>query len=127
MSKSTNSGNNGSGNSPANDSGLNLQEIIQMGELASQALNNPIYHMAHRMAVDQAILEWSSTSAKEKEKRDSLWHEVQAHGRVAQHLHGFIERAQQVLAEQNRDPEKDYRDRQGFGFEPNYGQQDTFQ
>ena len=55
MSKSTNSGNNGSGNSPANDSGLNLQEIIQMGELASQALNNPIYHMAHRMAVDQAI------------------------------------------------------------------------
>ena len=55
MSKSTNSGNNGSGNSPANDSGLNLQEIIQMGELASQALNNPIYRLIHRHPMGHVI------------------------------------------------------------------------
>lgn len=121
MSKNSNNGNNSSGSGPVNDSGMPLQEIIKMGEGASQLLNNPIYQMAHRLAVDQAILEWSATSAKEKEKRDSLWHEVQAHGRAASVMQGMIERAQQVIQDQNQEyQQSDYLDRQGFGLDENY-------
>lgn len=129
MSNDSNNGSNGSGSLPEDDSGMNIQQVIQMGELASQALNNPIYQLAHRIAVDQAILEWSSTSPKEVQKREGLWHEIQAHGRAAEAMRGCIERAQQLIKEQSdqQNTERDYLDRQGFGFEPGFGQTDTFQ
>lgn len=128
MSRNSNNGSKQSGSSPENDSGMGLQQIIQMGEAASQLLNNPLYQMAHKLAVDQAIVEWSQTSPKEKEKRDSLWHEVQAHGRTAEIMRGCIERAQQVLQDQagQQDPGKEYLDRQGFGFTDSYSENETF-
>ena len=100
-----------------------------MGEAASQALNNPIYQIAHKGAVDQAILEWSETSPKEREKRESLWHEVQAHGRAAQIMRGCIERAQQLMQKQTaeQNTQADYLANQGFGLDEGMSQGDSFQ
>ena len=123
MSSDRSNGRNGSGQAPENDSGMPFQQILQMGQLASNQLNSPVYNFAHRMAIDQAIQEWAGSLPKEREKRESLYHEVQALGRVAQTMAGLVERAQQAAASQNEEQansEKDYLDRQGFGLDENF-------
>ncbi len=118
MSRERNSGNSGSRNSPSNDYGLPIQQIMEMGQLATKQLQNPIYNVAHRMAMDEVIAQWASSQPKEHAKRESLWHELQALGRVAQTMAGMVERAQQVAESQEREQyesEQDYLDRQGFG------------
>jgi len=108
-------------NSPTNDGGLSIQQIMQAGEAASQLLNNPVYNMAHRLSVDQAIQLWSSTAPKEKEKREGHWQEVQALGRISMNMYSFVERAQQLAQEQGEaqfNQQQEYMDQQGFGEAP---------
>jgi len=120
MSNGRNNGSNGQNRPPENDYGMPLQQILQLGQLSAQLLSNPAYNIAHRMAIDQAIQEWASTQPKEREKRESLYYEVQALGRVAQTMAGMVERAQQASEAQNAhqaNSEQDYLDRQGFGLD----------
>lgn len=120
MSKDRSNGNNGSGRQPENDYGMPLQQIIAMGENAAQLLQSPVYNLAHRMSLDTVIQEWSACQPKEREKRESLWHELQALGRTAQTLAGMVERAQQAQHAQSdstTQAEQDYLDRQGFGLD----------
>lgn len=119
MSNNSNGSRNKSESSPVDDGGIPIHQVIQMGEAASQLLNNPIYNMAHRMAVNEAVDQWSQTSPKEHAKRESLWHEVQALGRVAESLAGLVARAQELAQRQSEEQhmdEQEYLDRQGFGF-----------
>lgn len=123
MSNGAEHSSNGSGNSPVSDQGMTLEQVVRMGEEASRLLNSPLYQLAHRIAIDQALAEWSTTSPKEREKRESLWHEVQAHGRAADVMKGCIERAQQIMADQQQgQSDSGYFDTQGFGIgdSPNY-------
>ena len=118
MSNRQGNGRNGQGKPPENDQGMDLNQVIQMGEQASQLLNSQIYNVAHRMAIDETIQAWAATSPKEREKRESLWAEVQAHGRAAMVLSGMVERAQQAMvrqSEQREVTENEFLDKQGFG------------
>ena len=124
MSNGKNYGRNGSGHSPENDYGVPLEQIIHMGEQAAQLLNSPVYNLSHRMALDQTIQEWAATQPKEREKRESLWFELQALGRVAQTMAGMVERAQQAAQARNEEQEnadRYYLDRQGFGLYEQFG------
>ena len=118
MSNGTSNGKTESGRQPENDYGMPLQQIIAMGEHASQLLQSPVYNLAHRMSLDSVIQEWSACQPKEREKRESLWHELQALGRTAQTLAGMVERAQQAAHAQSESAtqaENEYLDQQGFG------------
>ena len=118
MSNRQGNGRNGQGKPPENDQGMDLNQVIQMGEQASQLLNSQIYNVAHRMAIDETIQAWAATSPKEREKRESLWAEVQAHGRAAMVLSGMVERAQQAMvkqSEQREVTENEFLDKLGFG------------
>ena len=118
MSNRQGNGRNGQGKPPENDQGMDLNQVIQMGEQESQLLNSQIYNVAHRMAIDETIQAWAATSPKEREKRESLWAEVQAHGRAAMVLSGMVERAQQAMvkqSEQREVTENEFLDKQGFG------------
>lgn len=123
MSSNEKGNNSKSGNSPDNDSGMPIQQVIQMGEAAANLLENPIYNLAHRMAVNEAVEAWSQTQPKEREKRESLWAEVQALGRTAQTLGVMVERAKELVqkqAEQDFNKEQEYMDQQGFGLGNEY-------
>lgn len=94
-----------------------------MGQAAAQMLNSPIYNVAHQMAVQEIIAQWSATQPKEREKRESCWYELQAQGRAAQTMAGMVERAQQAQTAQSEgqaNAEKEYLDRQGFGLDENF-------
>lgn len=116
--------------SPDNDSGLSLQQVIEVGQAASHLLGNPVYNVAHRLCVDDLIARWSQTSPQEVKTRESLWHELQAHGRAAQQLGNLVERAKTVLeSQQNEQNQSDaeYLDQQGFGYPPVGGAEQPFQ
>ena len=103
------------------EKGHTYEEIMEMGHAAAAALNSPMYHIANKIAVDQAIVDWVNTSPKESQKRESLWHEVQAHGRINAVMQGAIERAQQVTAAREAaKPENRHLDEQGFGLDDGY-------
>ena len=123
MSNGRSNGKTGSGQQPENDYGVPLQEILNMGQAAAQMLNSPIYNVAHQMAVQEIIAQWSATQPKEREKRESCWYELQAQGRAAQTMAGMVERAQQAQTAQSEgqaNAEKEYLDRQGFGLDENF-------
>jgi hypothetical protein len=107
-----------------------IQQIMQMGEGASQLLNSPAYNLAHRMSVDQAIQSWSSTAPKEKEKREGHWQEIQALGRISMNMYSMVERAQQLMKDQGEaqfKSQNEYLDQQGFGEAPNNSGNGQFQ
>ena len=102
------------GGESSSEEGLN--QIMEAGVEASKLLNSPIYQVAHRMSLDQVITEWSQTSPKEREKRESLYHELRALGSAAQILAGMVGQAQQASQQSARnDPQSQYLDKQGFG------------
>jgi hypothetical protein len=130
--KSTRNTSNGkSREAPLDDSGLSRQQVLELGQMASEALNNPIYNVAHQMIVGELIESWAATSPKETNRRESLWHEIQAAGKLAQRMAQMVERAKELLqrqgAEQQQE-ENEYLDRQGFGFGEQYsGGPENFQ
>jgi hypothetical protein len=84
-------------------------------------LRSPVYNIAHRMVLDEKIQAWAASQPKEREKRESLYYEVQALGMIAQTMAGMVERSIQVLNSSKEGPdraEQDYLDRQGFGLGP---------
>lgn len=104
---------------PVNDTGFTPQQVMEMGQAASALLQNPVYNLAHRMACDELVDRWSSTSPQEVKTRESAWHELQAHGRAAQNLVSLVERAKELLERQGQEQtnqEGEYLDQQGFGY-----------
>ena len=112
---------------PVSDTGFSPQQILEMGQAASQLLGNPVYNLAHRIAVDDIINKWSTSGVQEVKLRESLWHELQAHGKAAQHLGSLVARAQEILQQQASEQgsqEAEYLDNQGFGAAP-FGSSDN--
>tara|TARA_R110000824_G_scaffold21461_4_gene79890 strand:+ start:772 stop:1137 length:366 start_codon:yes stop_codon:yes gene_type:complete len=102
---------------PVNDSGLSITQVMEMGQAAAKLLQSPIYNAVHQMAVNEALDHWSTTSPKEVQKRESLWQEVQAHGRAAEKAAELVARAEELLEKQLKEPEErqaEYVDNQGF-------------
>lgn len=121
MSNGRNNGSSESSKPPENDSGQTLAQIVRAGEEAARMLQSPVYNMAHRMVLDEKIQAWAASQPKEREKRESLYYEVQALGAIAQTMAGMVERSIQVLSSSTDGPdraERDYLDRQGFGIDP---------
>lgn len=121
MSNGKNNGSYESSRLPENDSGQTLEAIVRAGEEASRMLRSPVYNIAHRMVLDEKIQAWAASQPKEREKRESLYYEVQALGMIAQTMAGMVERSIQVLNSSKEGPdraEQDYLDRQGFGLGP---------
>jgi hypothetical protein len=107
--------------SPANDSGLTPQQVMEMGQAAAQLLNSPIYNAVHQMAVQEVIEAWSATSPKEVNRRESLWQELQALGKVAQKTAELVDRSKELLENQNQaqhNHNQEYLNNQGFGEAP---------
>jgi hypothetical protein len=102
---------------PVNDSGLSPQQVMEMGQAASQMLNAPIYNAVHSMAVNEIIEAWSTTAPKEVNRREDLWKDLQALGRVAQSTANLVARAEELLQRQNnqqQEQNQEYLNNQGF-------------
>ena len=122
-------GRNGRESSPVNDSGLTPGQVMEMGQAAAHLLNNPIYNVAHRMAVDEILDTWAGSRPEEVKKREALWAELQAHGRAAQHISALVDRARELVEAQGQtsmQDENEYMDQQGFGTFPEETADHTF-
>lgn len=110
------------------ESSRTLREIIDLGYAAADALNSPMYQLANKIATDQIMMDWVNTEPKEVNKREALWQEMQAHGRINAVMHTYVERArQQLQAQRDEDSDQQRLDEQGFGLQPGYGQVDDFE
>lgn len=106
------------------DAQVTMSQILSAGQNASHLLNSPVYNVAHRLAVDQLIAQWVETHPKEREKRESLYHELRSFATVNQTLLGMIERAHQEnekLQNQQSQNDMNFLDEQGYGLN-NYGE-----
>jgi hypothetical protein len=97
-----------------------VQEILALGEQASQLLNSPVYNVMYNLQLRNVFSQFLETSPKEVNKREGLYHEAQGLINLTEKMGGLVEEAQRVLREQEekRDPRRaaaDYEDRQGFG------------
>lgn len=104
----------------SSEAGLTPQQVMEMGGAASHLLQNPVYNVAHRMAVDEVIDLWSRTSPKEVNLRESLWHELQALGKASVRLSSMVSRAEELLERQANEPRRkrqEYEDEQGFNLD----------
>ncbi len=109
--------------SPQEMETLTKEKILELGEQAAQLLNSDVYNLAHQMAISQIENDWMGTSPKESLKRESLWHEAQAHGRAAQNLKALINAAQSQNLTDAQKAEQDllrYENYQGFGLESQF-------
>ena len=82
------------------------------------------------MAVDELIERWSTTNPQEVKTRESLWYELQAHGKAAQRLGSLVQRAQVEVEKQGQEQtnqDAEYLDQQGFGYPPVGGAEQPFQ
>jgi hypothetical protein len=97
-----------------------IQEILALGEQASQLLNSPVYNVMYNLQLRNTFNQFLETTPKEVNKREGLYHEAQGMIRMTRQLGALVEEAQRILREQEekRDPRRaaaDYEDRQGFG------------
>lgn len=97
-----------------------LQQILQVGQMASEQLNNPVFNMAYQNLMTALHGQWLSTEDKEERKRESIWMQAKGLEKVTRLLGSAVEDAQRVLAEQaqQNDPNvkyTDHLDQQGFG------------
>ena len=67
-----------------------------MGEEASRLLDSPVYNLAHRSVIQGIQDEWMTTLAHEREKREGMYHRVQALAAVAEEMALMVARAQQI-------------------------------
>lgn len=94
--------------------------IVQVGEQASQLLNNPVFNQAYRQVMDRKYIEWLDSAPKEVQKREGLFHQVKGLAEVTETLSQAVADANQVLAElhEENSPEgkrQAYESAQGFG------------
>lgn len=93
-----------------------VQELIQMGQAAAHLLNNQVYQLAHQGSINDLINELVTSQPQEWKKRESLYHQIRAHGLAANQLALMVERATQLLQKQaDAQTHNDELDRQGFG------------
>ena len=100
----------------------NAQEILQAGEQAAQLLSSPLFNYVYKQQMEATINEWITSAPKEVNKRESLYHQVQAQGQMATRMAEIVEQAQvvqQKVAENDAPAAKqnEYLDTQGFGIQ----------
>lgn len=71
-------------------------EVKSQGEAAAELLNSPVYNLAHRSVVQNLQDEWMTTSPHEREKREGLYHRIQALSAVSEELAVMISLAKQL-------------------------------
>jgi hypothetical protein len=124
MSRSTRQGRNGHGNSQGTDydeQRMQVQELIEMGTAAAQALNSPVFRLAHQGSINDLINRLVASEPHETKKREALYHEIRAHGAVANNLALMAQRAHEILEQQSSEQTRsDALDRQGFGLNENW-------
>ena len=97
-----------------------LQQILQVGQMASEQLGNPVFNMAYQNLMSNLHGQWLSTEDKEERKRESIWMQAKGLEKVTRLLGTAVEDAQRVLAEQQvqQDPNiarNEHLETQGFG------------
>lgn len=118
-------GTNGNGDmNSTNSSSADAQLVLQIGEKASQLLNNPVFQVAYKAMMDEYYVQWATSQPKESNKRDALYYEQRGLMRMTEKLQGAVEDAHEILQRQGQqtDPEtqqQDYYDQQGFGLNYN--------
>ena len=76
-------------NSPGlrhNETPKTPDEIRNQGEEAARLLDSPVFNLAHRSVIQNLQDEWMQTNPKEREKREGLYHRVQALSAVSEEL-----------------------------------------
>ena len=99
-----------------------LQQVMAMGEQASQLLNSPVYNMAYQRLLNQKFQQWLTTDPKEERKRESMYCQAQGLIEITELMAGAVEDAQRILSERQaqNDPnvqQQQYMDTQGFGIQ----------
>ncbi|MEM1191745.1 MAG: hypothetical protein AAGI72_24680, partial [Pseudomonadota bacterium] len=102
---------------------LTVQQILALGEQASQMLGNPVYRTAHQLKLNELISDLIASEPQETKKREWLYHQIRALGAVADQTKQMVDTAKAVLKEQQESSQQradDYMDRQGFGLDEDY-------
>ena len=93
------------------------EEIMSQGEEASRVLSSDIYNLAHRSVIQNLQDEWMTTAPHETQKREGLWHRVQALSAVAGEMAVMVANAKALSSEELAKESKmqlDYDENSGF-------------
>lgn len=72
------------------------EEIKNQGEEAARLLDSPVYNLAHRSVIQNLQDEWMATNPHEREKREGLYHRIQALSTVSEELAVMVSLAKQL-------------------------------
>lgn len=94
-------------------------QIVRVGEMASHALNNPIFNMVYNHLHQQYADEFRTSEPHEQKKREHLYHMQSALTDVYQSMASAVADAESVLEQQRNltDPNQvrqNHLDSQGF-------------
>lgn len=97
-------------------SSMTAQERLQMGEEASRLLGSDVYNVVYQRLLLSLFHRWLETHPKEREKRESMYHEALGLQSITMQMRASVHDAQQIMSEQaeQKQPEN-YLDTQGFG------------
>lgn len=71
-------------------------EILQAGDKAAELLNNTVYNLAHRSLIQSYQEQWMLTEPHERERREFLYHKIQAASEVATEMASMVNEAQSL-------------------------------
>lgn len=124
MTNGKQTGRNGQSKQRETDSGaVDVQTLLQMGEHAARLLQNQTYLLAHQGSINDLINQLVASDPHEVKLRESLYHQIRAHGAVANQLAGMVGRAQEILRQQEGRQHDDALERQGFGLNDDWNPQ----
>lgn len=96
---------------------MSREQVKETGERAGELLNSAVYNLAVNSVVDDLGMEILSTEPHESQRRDWLYHQGAAIGRVNQKLVEFVQMAQQLNLESiasEESAQREYDSNRGF-------------
>ena len=96
------------------------EQRVNAGQMAAQALNNPIFNVVHEMLSQKYYRSWLISDAKEVKTRESNWYRQVALTDLMKEMVSMVSEAQVIVQERQKqnDPVEQERvrmDEQGYG------------
>jgi hypothetical protein len=100
------------------------EQRVNAGQMAAQALNNPIFNVVHDLLSQKYYRSWLMSEAKEMKTRESNWYRQVALTDLMKEMISMVSDAQVIVQERQRqnDPveqERERMDEQGYGLDFN--------
>lgn len=107
-------------NKTSSESGLSDEQILNLGQMAAQAFNNPIFQIIHDKLTAQYFQQWRDIPVEHTKEMVHLKAKHIVLGEILNDMTGLIEHAERVYAriqhENNPETKENQRlDEQGYG------------